>query len=66
MLNGRCNHLHFYTYEVGWGSISVNLLYAWSKVVAWQDVTASLNKGHLALGVHLTFMLGDSEMLIMT
>ena len=32
----------------------------------WQDVTASLNKGHLALGVHLIFMSGDSEMLILT
>lgn len=32
----------------------------------WQDVTASLNKGHLALDVHLIFMSGDSEMLILT
>lgn len=39
---------------------------SWPKVVTWQDGTVLLNKGHLALGVHIMTVLGDSEMLILT
>lgn len=50
MLSGRCNHLHFYTSEHGWEGVpSINLLDPWPRGVVWQEVTALLKTGHLAL-----------------
>lgn len=66
MLSGRCNHSHFYTSEA-W--VGINQCQSSESLVqgcSMSDVTALLSKGHLALGVHLIFLPGDSQMPILT